>query len=81
MLFSLPTTKKEVKANLCGEYINTYMTLGKTQKKRWLKTASAKNGAMRLSQPEDATTIQINLYSASSNDYSGCKWIDKDPYD
>ncbi len=82
MLFNLPTTKDEVKGKLCAEYINTYITLGKLQKKKWLKAASGDNGAIRLSQPpNDATTIQINFYDAASKSYAGCKWIDKDPYD
>lgn len=82
MLFNLPTTKTEVHGSLCAEYVNTYMTLGKVQKKRWLKAASGKNGALRLSQPpNDASTIQINLYDAASKSYAGCNWIDKDPFD
>ena len=32
-------------------------------------------------KPNDASTIQINLYDAATQAYAGCNWIDKDPFD
>jgi hypothetical protein len=62
MLYNLSTTKAEVKGTLCAEYVNTYMTLGKVQKKKWLKTAS---GKMAPCASRHRPTTQVRYKSIS----------------
>jgi hypothetical protein len=82
MLFNLPTTKAEVAGTSCDELTNSYIRLAKSEKRKWLKAASGKNGSIRLSAPpKDASTIQINFWDPKSGAYAGCSWIDKDPFD
>lgn len=81
MMFNLPTNKNEVDKFSCAEMINSYMILSATQKRKWLRSAAGSNGSIRLSQPADASSIQINTWDDATGAYAGCSWVDKDPFD
>jgi hypothetical protein len=81
MLFGLPVTKAEASKFSNDAIQNGYMTLTTAQKKRWLRAASANNGCIRLSQPNDPTAIQICIYDSNAQAYSADCWVDQDPFD
>jgi hypothetical protein len=81
MMFGLPVTKTEAANFDCGDFQHRYMILLASQKKKWIRAAGGDNGAIRLSQPADASAIQINTWDEGTQAYARCAWIDKDPFD
>jgi hypothetical protein len=81
MLFGLPVTKTEARKISNSDIQNGYMTLTITQKKRWLRAASAVDGCIRLSQPPDPSAIQICIFNPNTQAYDALCWLDRDPFD